>query len=239
MRWAQYYCVLDRYTQSLAINVGPRWSTDEKYLKINGKGHWLFSVLDSGTRFLLSWDVSPSKPNYDACKLFDAAVDRAGNVVPAILASDKLAVFSKAFKKIFYRRKSPQPIHFAESHIKNERSNNNAHERFNGTIKDHLGNIRRFGKIESAHVMSYVVYYNFVRPHMGLDGATPANAAGIIVEGAVIWRTLIENAALACILSTNNVQCAHQYAKFRIDMRWLYCRYDKIRLFGMMCDQEL
>ena len=120
-----------------------------------------------------------------------------GGAVPAILVSDKLAAFSKAFKKVFYRRRSPQPVHFAESHIKNERSNNNAHERFNGTVRDHLGSIRRFGKTESAHVTSYAVHYNFVRPHMGLGGATPANAAGITVGGAVTWRTLIQNAALA------------------------------------------
>ncbi len=117
--------------------------------------------------------------NYDACRLFGAALDRAGGVVPAILVSDKLAAFSKAFKKVFYRRRSPQPVHFTESHIKNECSNNNAHERFNGTVRDHLGSIRRFGKTEFAHITSYAIHYNFVRPHMGLDGATPANAAGI------------------------------------------------------------
>ena len=199
LRWARHHCVLvDGYTRGLAINVGPGRSTDEKYPKIGGRGHWLFSVPDSGTRFLLlSWDVSPSKMSHGACGLFGAASARAGGVVPAIPAGDKPAAFSKAFKKAFYRRRPPQPVHFAEGHIKNEHSDNNARERFNGTIRDHPGGIRRFGRTESAHIASYAVHYNFVRPRMGLGGVTPANAAGITAEGAVVWRTLIQNAAPA------------------------------------------
>ncbi len=106
----------------------------------SGRGRWLLPVLDSGTRFLpLSWDVSPSKTTMTHARLFGAASARAGGVVPAIPAGDKLAAFSKAFKKVSYRRRPPQPVHFAESHIKNEHSDNNAHERFNGTIRDSSG----------------------------------------------------------------------------------------------------
>lgn len=41
------------------------------------------------------------------------------------------------------------------------------------------------------------IHYNFVKPHMALDGQTPAQAAGIKVEGDNAWLTLIENAQLA------------------------------------------
>ena len=37
-------------------------------------------------------------------------------------------------------------------------------------------------------------YYNFVRPHIALDGKTPAEACGIKVEGENKWLTLIQNA---------------------------------------------
>ena len=92
---------------------------DEKSLNILGKGHWLFSVMDSKTRLILSWSVSPHKLNYNACGLFKDARESAGRL-PAILASDGMQVFKKAFKKIFkevfYRRKSPRPIHLGEPH---------------------------------------------------------------------------------------------------------------------------
>jgi hypothetical protein len=39
------------------------------------------------------------------------------------------------------------------------------------------------------------IYHNFVRPHMALDGKTPAEKAGIEVKGKDKWLTLIQNAS--------------------------------------------
>lgn len=39
------------------------------------------------------------------------------------------------------------------------------------------------------------IHHNFIRPHMGLNGQTPAEAAGIRVEGENKWLTIIQNAA--------------------------------------------
>jgi putative transposase len=36
------------------------------------------------------------------------------------------------------------------------------------------------------------IYYNFIRPHMGLKGATPAEAAGVGIKGENKWMGLIE-----------------------------------------------
>jgi hypothetical protein len=41
----------------------------------------------------------------------------------------------------------------------------------------------------------YQIYHNFVRPHEGLKGETPASKAGIKVEGENKWLTIIQNAA--------------------------------------------
>lgn len=41
----------------------------------------------------------------------------------------------------------------------------------------------------------YKIYHNYIRPHMGLDGKTPSEACGIIVNGDNKWRTLIQNAS--------------------------------------------
>jgi hypothetical protein len=38
------------------------------------------------------------------------------------------------------------------------------------------------------------IYHNFIRPHEGLNGETPAEKAGIKVEGHNKWLTLIQNA---------------------------------------------
>lgn len=39
------------------------------------------------------------------------------------------------------------------------------------------------------------IYHNYIRPHMGLEGKTPADLAGIHVEGQDKWLTLIQNAS--------------------------------------------
>lgn len=38
------------------------------------------------------------------------------------------------------------------------------------------------------------IYHNYVRPHMGLDGKTPAEMCGIEIKGNNKWITLIQNA---------------------------------------------
>ena len=41
------------------------------------------------------------------------------------------------------------------------------------------------------------VFHNVVKPHMGLDGATPAEKCGVQVKGDNKWKTIIQNAASA------------------------------------------
>ena len=41
----------------------------------------------------------------------------------------------------------------------------------------------------------YQIYHNYIRPHEGLNGKTPAEACGIQIEGNNKWKTLIENAS--------------------------------------------
>ena len=39
------------------------------------------------------------------------------------------------------------------------------------------------------------MYHNYFRPHMGLNGKTPAEACGVKIEGDNKWMTLIQNAS--------------------------------------------
>jgi len=39
------------------------------------------------------------------------------------------------------------------------------------------------------------IFHNYIRPHMALKGKTPAEIAGITVEGENKWLTLIQNAS--------------------------------------------
>ena len=44
------------------------------------------------------------------------------------------------------------------------------------------------------HLISgYQLYHNYVRPHMALEGKTPAELCGIEIKGDNKWITLIQN----------------------------------------------
>jgi hypothetical protein len=57
--------------------------------------------------------------------------------------------------------------------------------------------MRGLGTKDTPILKGYQLHHNFIRPHESLNGATPADRAGIIVEGPEKWRTLIQNASHA------------------------------------------
>jgi hypothetical protein len=52
--------------------------------------------------------------------------------------------------------------------------------------------------------MLHEVYHNFFKPHLGLDNKTPADMAGIEIQGKNKWKTVIENATMSRKLTTQN-----------------------------------
>ena len=56
---------------------------------------------------------------------------------------------------------------------------NNKMERMNGEVRDREKVMRGLKNMDTPILKGYQLYHNFVRPHMALDGQTPAEAAGI------------------------------------------------------------
>jgi len=54
---------------------------------------------------------------------------------------------------------------------------------------------RTLEKPDTAILDGMQIFHNYVRPHEGLGGRTPSEAAGIKVEGENKWLTLIQNAS--------------------------------------------
>jgi putative transposase len=67
-------------------------------------------------------------------------------------------------------------------------------ERMNGEFRDREKVMRGLKRTDSPILKGIQIYHNFVRPHEGLNGDTPADRAGIKVEGDDKWNTLIQNA---------------------------------------------
>lgn len=70
-------------------------------------------------------------------------------------------------------------------------------ERMNGEIRDREKTMRGLKNLDSPILKGMQIHHNFIKPHMGLDGATPAEKCGIQVKGENKWKTIIQNAASA------------------------------------------
>lgn len=70
----------------------------------------------------------------------------------------------------------------------------NKMERMNGEIRDRERCMRTLETTDTPIPKGMEIFHNYIRPHMALKGKTPAEVAGIKVEGENKWLTLIQNA---------------------------------------------
>ena len=73
--------------------------------------------------------------------------------------------------------------------------NNNRFGRLNGMLRERTKVSRGWKTCKTPIAEGQRIHYNFVKPHMGLEGKTPAEASGIkIEEEKNKWLNLIQNA---------------------------------------------
>ena len=197
-KWNKKYVdLMDRYLEKITPQVGQSWRTDEMYLKIKGDKKYLFAMLDSETRFWLAQMVSEHKGNDDMSPMFQDAKKKAGKV-PDTLVSDGAANFHHAWKNQ-YKSKNflhKETEHHRHIHLSGD-MNNNQMESFNGnTLRMREKVFRGIKKDDSAIFKGMQIHHNYIRPHQGLDGDTPADRAGIRIDGDNKWKTIIQNASL-------------------------------------------
>ena len=71
-----------------------------------------------------------------------------------------------------------------------KRQTNNRIERMNGTLRERVKVQRGWKTKETPLAEGNRIQYNFVKPHIALDGKTPAQAAGVDVKG---WNDLFKS----------------------------------------------
>jgi hypothetical protein len=68
-------------------------------------------------------------------------------------------------------------------------------ERMNGELRQREKVMRTLEKPDTEILTELQIYHNYIRPHMALEGKTPAEIAGIEIKGKDKWLTLIQNAS--------------------------------------------
>ncbi len=190
----KYVGLMENYLKKIKPNVGDTWRADEIWMKIRGDRKYLFALMDDETRFWIAQEVANSKFKHDARKLFKMGKEATGKS-PKKIITDGLPAYHDAYKKEFWtQKKETRAEHIRHIKIQGD-MNNNKMERLNGEIRDREKVMRGLKNTDTPILKGYQIFHNYIRPHGGLNGKTPAEACGIEIEGENKWMTLIQNAS--------------------------------------------
>jgi transposase-like protein len=191
---ARYVGLMKEYLDKITPIVSDTWRADELWVKVKGDMKYLFAMMDDETRFWIAQEVADTKLRHNPRGLFYAGLKATGKV-PATLITDGLPSYHYAWKKVYSWRPERKPVHIREISLKGK-VHNNKMERMNSELRDREKVMRSLKTKDSPILDGLQLYHNFFRPHMGLKGRTPAEAAGITIEGENKWETVIRNAAV-------------------------------------------
>jgi putative transposase len=114
---------------------------------------------------------------------------------PNTVITDGAPNFHDAFMKELFTLGNPRTRHIAHIRLQGDH-NNNKMERMNGEVRDREKVMRGLKRTDTSVLTGYQIYHNYFRPHEALNGKTPAEKCGIIIEGQDKWKTVIENASM-------------------------------------------
>ena len=163
--------------QNIALELIPmlnfnsdEWHADETVVKIRGRKYYLWLILDSETRFVLGFHLSPHRNSPQAFSILEAAKSL-GN--PQAIVSDRYSAYRVPVKALYGR-------HIRVESFRDDITNNLI-ECFNKQFKAWYKSKQGFASFASANnlISMFLFFYNFVRPHSALNGLTPAQCAGL------------------------------------------------------------
>jgi putative transposase len=189
LKWIKKYVrLMTDYLEKIRPQISDTWRADELYLKVKGDMKYLFAVMDDETRYWIAQEVAESKEKHNAKRLFIQA-QKLMHKQPQNLITDGLHVYSVASDQAFPNTEHVRHVRFQGD------MNNNKMERMNGEVRDREKVMRGLKRTDTPILKGYQLFHNYIRPHEGLDGKTPAEVCGIKVKGENKWKTLIENAS--------------------------------------------
>ena len=68
-------------------------------------------------------------------------------------------------------------------------------ERMNGEVRNREKVMKGLKRPDTPILKGVQIFHNYIRPHEGLNGDTPADRAGIKIVGGDKWATLIQRAS--------------------------------------------
>jgi transposase-like protein len=196
--WIQKYIpMISSYVKTLTPELSNTWHADELFVKMKGGKPnklnqniaYLWNIMDRRTRFLLASKLSEDRDSLGAIAAFKEAIQNAQGIAPENVFTDAHKSYRQGIKAL---EMAGTPNHIANCGVGKPHATNNRIERLNGTLRERV-KVQRGWKSKTSQIAEgQRIGYNFVKPHMALEGKTPAQSAGLDVKG---WKQLLEKAA--------------------------------------------
>jgi len=147
------------------------WHADETVVKIAGVKHYIWFVVDSETRFVLGYHLSPRRDSSQAFILLHSVMALGK---PSSIVTDRYGAYNVPAKSMSGVQ------HIRVQSFADDITNNLIecfHKQFKAWYKTKQG----FASFNSANnlIAFFVFFFNFVRPHSALSNLTPAQVAGL------------------------------------------------------------
>jgi transposase-like protein len=193
--WIQKFVpIISEYVNALAPKeLSDTWHADEIFVKLKGgefhksgaRIGFVWNIMDRQTRFLLASKLTDERDKTSALIAFKQAISNAHGLTPSEIRTDSLNSYNQVVKTTL-----PNAKHVANCGVRKHHANNNRIERLNGTIRERVKVQRGWKTVKTELAEGQRIQYNFVKPHMSLEGKTPAQIAGLNVRG---WKDLLQN----------------------------------------------
>lgn len=138
------------------------WHVDETYIKIQGKGFWLWIVFCEDTKQVLSWHISKGRFFEDAKIVLKKALKIAGSQ-PEKITTDGLFQYCAAIKKVIgWHWREQKKRHVIDSGI----GKNAIIERLNREVKRRIKYFSTFQSLEGANAFFGLWFYHHNSRHI-------------------------------------------------------------------------
>ena len=148
------------------------WHADETVVKVAGAKHYLWFVVDSETRFVVGFHLSPKR---DSPQAFCVLNEAAAHGKPRAVVSDRYSAYRAPVRSLF------QSVRHVRVESFKDVISNNLIECFHKQFKAWYKTKQGFGSLSCANnlISMFVFFFNFVRPHSAISGLAPAQVAGL------------------------------------------------------------
>ena len=194
----KYSKKITKFTDGLKLEVGAELQIDEQSHNRLGNQNWLIDSIDTKTRFVVASTFKKSRGQEELKEILVMAKQKTLDQFQTV-TSDGFTAYPRVIKKVFgYNNKLGK--HNVFHNVKKGCDDNGFNvsiERFHNDVRDRTKIMRGFhGSVESADTIlkGFVVYYNFIRKHQGINCSPFELATDVKLENPNKWLELIEMA---------------------------------------------